>query len=281
MNISTPREATQVLKGTSFGEEADNYSIGRKPYPKSLFQGIKKLVGRKAHILDMACGSGRVIIDLRAYVSPNVTGFDIDEKMLQKAKELAEKRNIKGITYIQGDARKIDADTFKSAPFDAITICSAIQWMLKANALPAIRSVLKPKGKLIIIGGRMGGKKESSSGHHKEYRAIVSRILNREITKERADGENELDKQGFTLVKTMEFPGKEVFTFAEACADLKSHSFFAELSDEEKKKVSPALEAKVKEMFTDGVNSTICKEKTQKCFVYEPTQPKAKQEEKE
>ena len=46
------------LEGRSFGTEAHQYTIGRKPYPAEVFRFIKSLCPANVSVLDLGCGNG-------------------------------------------------------------------------------------------------------------------------------------------------------------------------------------------------------------------------------
>ena len=105
---------------------------------------------KATQILDIGCGTGRHSIELatRGY---NVTGIDLSESQLNRAKEKASARNL-SINFERQDARKL---TF-FAEFDlVIMLCEGafplmetdeMNWQILRNASNA----LKAKGKLIF-----------------------------------------------------------------------------------------------------------------------------------
>jgi ubiquinone/menaquinone biosynthesis C-methylase UbiE len=249
-----------------------NYTKGRKPYSKDAFAWIKGKLPHDANILDMACGNGIATIDLREHVTSKVTGCDIDKDMLEEAKRLSKARKYEDIQYVLQDASTMEkAKVFKNKHFDAITICSAIHWLLKPKALDAMRALLKPQGKLIIVDGEIGGDDEDAATKkfRDRYLEIISGILKHPIAYEKLDGNRLLQKHHFRRIEAKEIPYEEETSFEESCACLKSCSFYAELKDEEKKKVWPALEAQLKEAYAQGINVPIRLKSTHKCFVYE------------
>jgi ubiquinone/menaquinone biosynthesis C-methylase UbiE len=266
------KENPYILTGTGFGKEVTNYTKGRKPYSKDVFAWIKGLLLPDADILDMACGNGIATIDLRKYVSSHVTGLDIDKVMLKEARRLSKEKSYLDIQYVHQDASTlVKADTFKDKHFDAITICSAIHWLLQPKALRAMHTLLKPQGKLIIVDGVMGGDDEdpAAKNFRQSYLEIISGILQRPMSYVKLDGNSLLQKHHFKRMEAVLIPYVEEISFEESCARLKSCSFYAELKDEEKKKVWPALEAKLKEAYAKGLNVPIRLKLTHKCFVYE------------
>jgi 2-polyprenyl-3-methyl-5-hydroxy-6-metoxy-1,4-benzoquinol methylase len=113
---------------------------------------IEKEIGFKksAAILDIGCGTGRHSIELarRGYA---VTGIDLSESMLAKARENASAAGV-AVTFLKQDAREFSFER----PFDlAIMLCEGafplmetdeMNFMILRNAFQA----LKPGGKFIF-----------------------------------------------------------------------------------------------------------------------------------
>jgi len=105
---------------------------------------------KSGKILDIGCGTGRHSVELarRGY---NVTGIDLSESMINKARSLARKENLK-IDFLVKDARNFSFDE----PFDlAIMLCEGafplmendeMNFLILKNAC----SSLKSGGKLIL-----------------------------------------------------------------------------------------------------------------------------------
>ena len=118
---------------------------------KKAWQGIlmKTLGEEKLKILDVGTGPGLIALFL-AELGHDVTGMDISEEMLKKARENAKAFNIPA-KFMQGDAEDLP---FESESFDAI-INRALIWTLSnpENAIVEWKRILKPNGKLVIIDG--------------------------------------------------------------------------------------------------------------------------------
>jgi 2-polyprenyl-3-methyl-5-hydroxy-6-metoxy-1,4-benzoquinol methylase len=105
---------------------------------------------KSCKILDIGCGTGRHSVELarRGY---NVTGIDLSESMIKKAKSLAQKENLK-IDFLLKDARNFSFDE----PFDlAIMLCEGAFPLMETDAMnfSIIKnafSSLKSDGKLIL-----------------------------------------------------------------------------------------------------------------------------------
>jgi ubiquinone/menaquinone biosynthesis C-methylase UbiE len=103
-------------------------------------------------VLDVGCGTG-VISLLLAELEHNVTGIDLSEGMLKKAKEKARTFNLP-VEFKNGDAEN---PPFEDEAFDAI-INRHLLWTLPnpEQAMEEWKRVLKPEGKVIIIDGSWG-----------------------------------------------------------------------------------------------------------------------------
>jgi SAM-dependent methyltransferase len=102
-----------------------------------------------SHILDLACGFGRHSVVL-AQKGFHVTGYDLSEGFLRRAKELADTLKVK-IELKQGDMREIPfEDKFDAAinMFTAFGFFENEQEDLKV--LKGVRKALKPGGQFLL-----------------------------------------------------------------------------------------------------------------------------------
>ena len=101
-----------------------------------------------ALILDVACGTGDLSIELQQHSNAKVIGMDFCRPMLAIAKEKNAKNQL-SIPYIEGDGMNL---SFTDKTFDAVTIAFGLRnfsnW---ENGLRELRRVLKPGGKLAIL----------------------------------------------------------------------------------------------------------------------------------
>lgn len=101
-------------------------------------------------ILDMGCGTGRHAIEMakRGY---KVTGIDLSQAQLNRAKEKAEKENVK-IDFIRADARNL---IFQNEFDLVIMLCEGAFPLMETDEmnfeiLKNAKKALKPGGKLIL-----------------------------------------------------------------------------------------------------------------------------------
>jgi SAM-dependent methyltransferase len=113
----------------------------------ALFEIIQKYFsGRITNALDFACGTGRITVFM-APLCERVIGLDISPEMLAEAK-----RKAPDVSFICGDLTQ-DHDLLRAyAPFDCVTAFRFFlnaEPELRAQALAALRTIIKPGGFLI------------------------------------------------------------------------------------------------------------------------------------
>lgn len=146
-----------------------------------------------ASILDMGCGTGRHSVAL-ARQGFCVTGVDLSEHMLQKAREKAEAAEV-DVTFLQGDATRFACEPVFDA---AIGLCEGSIGLLGRGDDPIERDLavlrnlhaaLKPGGRLVINAlnvfrvARMAGK----DGEADTFDVMTQTTLN-EFTFDTAEG---------------------------------------------------------------------------------------------
>lgn len=107
------------------------------------------------NVLDLCTGTGDLALRLKKTARKNarIIALDYSEPMLQKAREKAERKKIKGIEFIHGDAANMPfADSF----FDSVGIAFAFRNLTYHNPdcdkfLAEIIRVLKPGGRFVIV----------------------------------------------------------------------------------------------------------------------------------
>lgn len=108
----------------------------------------KELNNPNALILDVACGTGDLSIELQEHAEAKVIGTDFCRPMLEIAEEKNAKNSI-SIPYIEADGMNL---SFADESFDAVTIAFGLRnfsnWQ---KGLSELRRVLKSGGKLAIL----------------------------------------------------------------------------------------------------------------------------------
>ena len=109
---------------------------------------VKLLDGEKLNIIDVACGTGTLSVEI-AKAGHKVIGIDVCPDMLKKAKKKVKPNyNLK---FIKADATKLP---FFENQFDVATISLALHDMPKEiiiKVLAQTKKVIKPDGKIIIV----------------------------------------------------------------------------------------------------------------------------------
>ncbi len=118
---------------------------------KTLFKSLLPL-GR-LEVLDVGCGTGEIGL-LFAELGHHVTGLDLSEKMLAKAREKTS-RKMYDITFKKGDA---EDPPFEAGTFDVV-VTRHLLWTLPHpdTAVKNWKKVLKKGGVLIVIDGLYNG----------------------------------------------------------------------------------------------------------------------------
>ncbi len=106
------------------------------------------LNNRDAVVLDVACGTGDLSIELQKSGKAKVIGTDFCRPMLEIAFDKNDKNTLK-IPYVEADGMNL---SFADNAFDAVTIAFGLRnfsnWQ---NGLTELHRILKPRGKLVIL----------------------------------------------------------------------------------------------------------------------------------
>lgn len=134
----TPNPNQHVSASAShYDQEAKHYDTFNEINSAQTNQIIENFL-RSCHVktvLDLSCGTGSQVFWL-AKLGYEVVGVDINNKMLEVAKDKAEKQNV-SVTLEQGDMR-----TYQAGKFDAvITIHSAIGHLTQEDFELAIQNI--------------------------------------------------------------------------------------------------------------------------------------------
>lgn len=101
-----------------------------------------------ALILDVACGTGDLSIELQTHADARVIGTDFCRPMLAVAAEKNTKESL-AIPYVEGDAMRLG---FASDSFDAVTIAFGLRNLSNfSNGLAELRRVLKTGGRIVVL----------------------------------------------------------------------------------------------------------------------------------
>lgn len=113
---------------------------------RSLLQPI--LNKESAIVLDVACGTGDLSLELALSGKAKVVGTDFCRPMLEIADRKSQTENV-AIPYVEADAMKL---SFADDSFDAATIAFGLRNLPNfENGLRELHRILKPGGRLAIL----------------------------------------------------------------------------------------------------------------------------------
>ena len=115
---------------------------------RKIYEIIKKF--KHEFILDIATGTGDLIIGLSKLEAKKIIGIDISPKMLEIGVEKLKKKGLsKKITMLLDDSENLQ---FEDQSFDVVTVAFGVRNLENfVKALNEIKRVLKPSGILIIL----------------------------------------------------------------------------------------------------------------------------------
>ena len=115
-----------------------------KRWRRRVVRKLGSLVPKGAHLLDVACGTGDLSVQIFDSLHAQVTGVDFCGPMLEIATRKAPQ-----IRFIEGDALRLP---FRGSSFDAATIAFGLRNLSSVEeGLRELRRVLKPGGWVAIL----------------------------------------------------------------------------------------------------------------------------------
>jgi demethylmenaquinone methyltransferase / 2-methoxy-6-polyprenyl-1,4-benzoquinol methylase len=151
--IPKPGQETNKIR-TMFNQIAGRYDLLNRVLSGGIDRAWRRRATRDSiitdqrNILDLACGTGDLALELRkaAHADATVIGADFSDPMLRKAQE---KSTQVRISWVEADGLKLP---FPDNHFDLVTIAFGIRNMESLDkALKEINRVLKPNGLLTIL----------------------------------------------------------------------------------------------------------------------------------
>ncbi len=120
-----------------------------KSWRRLVSKKLKNVLDRKdAVVLDVACGTGDLSVELQTNATAKIIGTDFCRPMLEIAAGKNEKENV-SIPYIEADALALP---FADRSFDAVTIAFGLRNLANwEDGLGELLRVLKSGGKLVVL----------------------------------------------------------------------------------------------------------------------------------
>jgi SAM-dependent methyltransferase len=138
------------LRSDAFLGTAKAYLRYRPPYPKALLDDLLACAAAPsmAVLLDLACGPGRVALDL-ARSFDRVLAIDLEPEMIEVGQQEAARRGIGNVTWLVGRAEDL---TLAPSSIDLITIGEAFHRLDQGMIVQKALSWLKPGCCLATLG---------------------------------------------------------------------------------------------------------------------------------
>lgn len=138
------------LAPNAFAGAAQAYARYRPPYPQQMLDDLLAAAGTPsgARLLDLACGPGRVALDLADRFS-EVWAIDLEPEMIEVGQGLAAERGIGNVRWQVGPAEELEAP---AAGFDLITVGEAFHRLDQRLIAEKALDWLRPGGCLATLG---------------------------------------------------------------------------------------------------------------------------------
>lgn len=140
-----------------FGGIASRYDLLNHLLSLNIDKGWRRKVAKElrpildnedATVLDVACGTGDLSLELASGAKASITGTDFCRPMLKFAREKIDAAH-RTIPLVEADAMELP---FPSASFDAVTIAFGLRNLPNVeNGLGELLRILRPKGKLVVL----------------------------------------------------------------------------------------------------------------------------------
>ena len=111
---------------------------------------VAMVLKKGTRVLDVACGSGALSIDVALAVGPTgfVTGIDISEQMVVRAREYALERGVDNVRFTRMDAQKIAVEP---RSYDVILCSLGLMYVTDVTVvLQEMRRALAPGGRIVF-----------------------------------------------------------------------------------------------------------------------------------
>ncbi len=132
-------------------KEYDETFFGWVKGYQAVYKQASKLLDGKLHdkkVLDIGCGTGIFLTGLaETYPSSYFVGIDVSDNMILTANERNKKSKLENLEFKLGDSANL---SFEDNSFDYVTSLISLHYWEHDKAIPEIKRVLKPDGKILI-----------------------------------------------------------------------------------------------------------------------------------
>ena len=144
--MDTPRN----LQAGAFAGTAEAYLRYRPPYPKALLASLvaQAHLPGSAVLLDLACGPGRVTLDIAASFE-HVHAIDLEAEMIEAGRREAARRGVRNVEWRVGRAEEA---SLAAGSVDLVTIGEAFHRLDQVAIIEKALDWLKPGGSIAILG---------------------------------------------------------------------------------------------------------------------------------
>jgi SAM-dependent methyltransferase len=144
--MDTPRN----LQAGAFAGTAEAHLRYRPPYPAALLASLvaQAHLPESAVLLDLACGPGRVTLDLAGGFE-HVSAIDLEAEMIEVGRREAARRGVLNVDWRVGRAEEASV---AAESVDLITIGEAFHRLEQAAIIEKALEWLKPGGCIAILG---------------------------------------------------------------------------------------------------------------------------------
>ena len=222
-----PDELPNLLPD-AFAGTAVAYSKFRPRYPRALFRDLLAQVAlpRLGQLLDLACGPGRIALDLAGSFD-RVWAIDLEPEMIAVGKQEAARRGIGNMKWLVGRAEALQAP---SAAFSLMTIGEAFHRLEQTLICEKAHQWLEPSGCLATMGS------SSIMNGNEPWQIVVAEVAQRWMARAfprgwavakagaKFDPEQVLHEAGFVDVITRSFTEAHSWTFEQIIGYLQSTS---------------------------------------------------------
>lgn len=136
------------------GDVVDFYDRYRRGYPAPVVEALAAALHLEAAdvVLDLGCGTGQLTLPVAARVRA-VIGMDPEPDMLERAREVAQKRHATNVTWILGADTDVPAlgSIVGAGALGAVTVGQALHWMNPRVLFGDLVPYLRPGGGIAVV----------------------------------------------------------------------------------------------------------------------------------